>query len=195
MSKKILVLTGSPNREGNSTKMAEAFIRGAQQAGHSVTKFETAFKNMRGFTAQPDDFSELMPLMDDCDAIVIATPLYWFSFPAQLKAVIDQLDYSEGSKMLGKDSYLLISGGEKEAETYQLIESLYHKMTAFEAWTEKGMLQARGLDASGAIEKSGLLEKAEAMGKNAKKRKANKAHREICAPFMYSLIYDFTTAA
>lgn len=166
MSKRILVLTGSPNREGNSTKLANAFIRGAEQAGHSVTKFETAFKNMRGFTSQPDDFGELMPLMNDCDVLVMATPLYWFSFPAQLKAVIDQLDYSEGSKMLGKDSYIFVSGGDKDEETYQLIETLYHKVAAYLSWTEKGALQARGLDAPGEIEKSGLLEKAETMGKN-----------------------------
>lgn len=166
MSKKILVLTGSPNREGNSSKMANAFIRGAEQAGHSVTKFETAHKNMRGFTSQPDDMAELVPLMNDCDVLLISTPLYWFSFPAQLKAVIDQLDYSEESKMLGKDSYLFVSGGEKSDDTYTLIDALYHKVTGFLAWKEKGILQARGLDASGEIEKSGLLEKAEQLGKN-----------------------------
>ncbi|MDL2289501.1 flavodoxin family protein [Clostridia bacterium OttesenSCG-928-F22] len=166
MSKKILVLTGSPNREGNSTKMADAFIRGAKQAGHSVTKFETAFKNMRGFTSSPDDMAELTPLMNACDVLLITTPLYWFSFPAQLKAVIDQLDYSEGSQMLNKDSYLFVSGGEKDSSTYALIDALYHKVTEFEAWNEKGVLWARGLDATGEIEKSGLLEKAEEMGKN-----------------------------
>lgn len=167
MSKKILVLTGSPNRAGNSTKMANAFIRGAEQAGHSVTRFETAYKNMRGFTSEPDDFGELAPLINDCDILLIATPLYWFSFPAQLKAVIDQLDYSETSKMISKDSYFFVSGGEKEEETYQLIDTLYHKVTEFLAWQEKGALYARGLDAPGEIEKSGLLEKAENMGKNA----------------------------
>ncbi|MDL2235120.1 flavodoxin family protein [Christensenellaceae bacterium OttesenSCG-928-L17] len=166
MCKKILVLTGSPNREGNSTKMADAFIRGAEQAGHSVTKFETAFKNMRGFTSEPDDMVALIPLMNACDVLLIATPLYWFSFPAQLKAVIDQLDYSEESKMLNKDSYFFISGGEKDDDTYQLITSLYHKITAYLAWQEKGMLQARGLDAPGEIEKSGLLKQAEEMGKS-----------------------------
>ena len=166
MNKRILVLTGSPNREGNSTKMANAFIRGAEQAGHSVTKFETAFKNMRGFTSELDDFSELIPLMNESDVLVVATPLYWFSFPAQLKAVIDQLDYSDGSKMLNKESYLLISGGDKDDETYAPIGALYSKITEYLSWARRGAIQARGLDAPGEIEKSGLLEKAEEMGKN-----------------------------
>lgn len=169
MSKRILVMTGSPNREGNSAKMADAFGRGAEQAGHTVTRFETAYKNMRGFTAaaEPDDFAELAPLLNSADVVVIATPLYWFSFPAQLKAVIDQLDYSENSKMTNKDSYLFVSGGEKSEETYDLIQRLYHTVTRFVAWQEKATLLALGLDGAGEIEKSGLLEKAEQMGKNA----------------------------
>lgn len=169
MSKKILIMTGSPNRNGNSSKMADAFARGAQQAGHSVTKFETAFKNMRGFTAaaQPDDFSELAPLLNSADVVAIATPLYWFSFPAQLKAVIDQLDYSESSKMTNKDSYFFVSGGEGDEGTYTPIKQLYQMVAQFVNWREKGALLARGLDESGAIEKSGLLERAEELGKNA----------------------------
>lgn len=167
MSKNILVLTGSPNREGNSYKMADAFIRGAEQAGHSVTKFETAFKNMRGFTAatEPDDFSELAPLLNKADVVVIATPLYWFSFPAQLKAVIDQLDYSENSQMTNKESFLFVSGGDSNVETFKPIVALYQSITEYVAWKDNGILQARGLDAADAIEKSGLLEEAENMGK------------------------------
>lgn len=165
MGKKILVITGSPNREGNSSKMADAFARGAERAGHSVTKFETAFKNMRGFTAaEADDFRELAPQLESADAIVIATPLYWYSFPAQVKAVIDQLDYSEGSKMTKKDSYLLVSGGAEDDETFSHIVKLYGLMAEFLVWADKGQLQARGLDAAGAIEASGLLEKAEKLG-------------------------------
>lgn len=167
MGKRILVLTGSSNREGNSTKMADAFIRGAEQAGHITTKFETAYKNMRGFTAgDPDDFRELAPLLNDADVLVIATPLYWFSFPAQLKAVIDQLDYSDNSRMTNKETYLFVSGGDANEETYEPINALYQSITAYVDWDSKGVLMAQGLDAAGAIEKSGLLEQAEKLGKD-----------------------------
>ncbi len=76
MSKKILVLSGNPNRGGNSTRMANAFVRAAQQADHSVTKLETAFKNMRGYSSQPDDFSELRSLLNKCDVLATSTPFY-----------------------------------------------------------------------------------------------------------------------
>ena len=169
MGKKILIVTGSPNREGNSSKMAGAFARGAEQAGHIVTKFETAFHNMRGFTAaaEPDDFAKLTPLLNDADVVAIATPLYWFSFPAQLKAVIDQLDYSENSRMTNKDSYLFVSGGETDEGTYEPIQALYRSITEFVNWRDGGILKIGGADDKGAVEKSGVLEKAEAMGRNA----------------------------
>ncbi|QQO07663.1 flavodoxin family protein [Breznakiella homolactica] len=167
MGKKILVITASPNREGNSAKMADAFIRGATEAGHSVTKFETAFKNMRGFTAapEPDDFSELAPLLSGADVVALASPLYWYSFPAQLKAVVDQLDYSENSPMTKKESYFFVSGGDGNEETFKPIGALYSAITEYMVWKDRGVLQARGLDDAGAIEKSGLLEEAGKLGK------------------------------
>lgn len=168
MRKKVLILTGSPNRDGNTNKMADAFIRGAEQAGHSAVKFETAFKNLRGFTAAPerDDFSELEPLLNASDVIVIATPLYWFSFPAQIKAVIDQFDATPNNAMTIKESYLFVSGGEVEEEVYEPIKSLYRTIGGFLGWKERGILQTGGIDEKGAIEKSGVLEKAEEMGRN-----------------------------
>lgn len=102
MKKNILVLTGSFRRNGNSDLMAEAFIKGAQEAGHDVTKVETAHKSFsvckackqcysNGKACPFDEaFSELAPHILDADVIVISTPLYWFTFPAQLKAALDK---------------------------------------------------------------------------------------------------------
>lgn len=44
--KNILVLTGSPRKNGNSERMANAFIKGAQAVGHETVKFETARKKL-----------------------------------------------------------------------------------------------------------------------------------------------------
>lgn len=168
MNKRILVLTGSPNRNGNSGKMADAFIRGAESAGHSTVKFETAFKNLRGFTAsgEPDDFTELQPLLNSCDVLVIATPLYWYSFPAQLKAVFDSLDSSPENAMTIQESYLLVSSGDTADATFAPIIDLYQLIRDYPGWKDRGVLKIGGADANGAIEKSGVLEQAEEMGRN-----------------------------
>lgn len=43
---KILVITGSPRKNGNSNTLADNFIKGAEEAGHSVARFDSAFKNV-----------------------------------------------------------------------------------------------------------------------------------------------------
>ncbi len=48
MSKKIVVITGSPRKDGNSFAMTDAFIRAAEEKGHSVTRFDAAQKNVSG---------------------------------------------------------------------------------------------------------------------------------------------------
>ena len=46
MKKNVLVITGSPRAGGNSDLLADAFIEGAQSAGHTVTKWKAAEKNI-----------------------------------------------------------------------------------------------------------------------------------------------------
>lgn len=48
MSKKIVVITGSPRGNGNSFAMTEAFIKAAEAKGHHVTRFDAAAKNLGG---------------------------------------------------------------------------------------------------------------------------------------------------
>ena len=103
MKKKILVLTGSPRNGGNSDLMADAFIKGARAAGHEVVKVKTDEKNVRGCKACcacyskgaacviDDDFNEIAPHLENADVIAMVTPVYWYTFSAQLKAVIDRM--------------------------------------------------------------------------------------------------------
>lgn len=102
MSKRILILTGSPRKGGNSDLMADAFAKGASEPGNIVVRFDTAHKHIQGCRACDncfskgkacvfnDDFNELASLMAESDAIVFCTPLYWYSFPTQMKAAIDK---------------------------------------------------------------------------------------------------------
>ncbi len=51
MNKRILILTGSPRRGGNSDLMADAFAKGASEAGNIVMRFDTAHKHIQGCRA------------------------------------------------------------------------------------------------------------------------------------------------
>lgn len=100
--KEIVVLTGSPRRKGNSFALAEAFIEEVEARGHRVTRFDAATLEIKGCTACEtcyqseqacsfdDDFNRMAPTLEKADAVVFVTPLYWYSFPAKLKAALDK---------------------------------------------------------------------------------------------------------
>lgn len=103
MSKKIVVITGSPRKNGNSFAMADAFIEAAESQGHQVSRFDAAFLQIGGCCACDrcyesenaccidDDFNRIAPEILAADAVVFATPVYWYSIPAQIKSVIDKM--------------------------------------------------------------------------------------------------------
>ena len=180
MSKKVLVLTSSPRKNSNTTKMAQAFAKGAGTAGHEVFWFDAAQKRIAGCNAcdacwskgqacvQNDDFNELAELMEKCDVLLIATPLYWLGFPAQVKGAIDKLYAYGGAGGLRplaiKESYLFVCGGDADKKEYQPIIQTYETSAVFLGWKNRGMIQTGGIDAAGALESSGVLEQAEELG-------------------------------
>ena len=72
MSKRILILTGSPRRDGNSDLMAEAFARGASEVGNRVMRFEAAHKHIQGCRACDQCFSK-----DNKACILTMTSMSW----------------------------------------------------------------------------------------------------------------------
>lgn len=178
LSKNILVLTGSPRKGGNSDKLAEAFIVGAQQAGHTTVKYTTADKNVKGCIdcqtcfkngaacSIPDDFSGLAPLLEQADMVVFTTPMYWFSFPAQLKAAIDKLYSFLISKRTFriKECALLVTGGAQDVTAFDGIITSYKLISEFLSWKDIGVIIVPGLHDRDDILKTDGLQRAEAFG-------------------------------
>ncbi|HBF33337.1 TPA: flavodoxin family protein [Candidatus Sumerlaeota bacterium] len=180
MGKNILVLTGSPRKNGNSDKLADAFISGAQQAGHTTVKYSTADKTIKGCIdcqtcfkhgtacSIPDDFNTLAPLIEQADMLVLATPLYCFSFPMQLKAAIDKF-YAfliSQTPLKIKESALLVTGGSKDKAEYEGIVQSYQLMSKFMQWTDQGVIVVMGLHGKDEILATDGLSRAENFGKS-----------------------------
>lgn len=117
--KQILFVNGSPNRNGNSVYLALQFVKDAEEAGHEVFFFDCAAHNtngclgcghcwMNGECVQKDDFDIVRPHLLEADVIVLATPIYYFSFTSQLKKVTNRF-YAINGKLLNKKSVLLAS--------------------------------------------------------------------------------------
>ena len=182
MRKNILVLTGSPRASGNSDLLADAFIKGATSAGHEVQKFETAFRNIKGClacdrcwsTGTPcfvrDDFSELEPLLEKADILVLAFPLYWFSFPAQIKAPIDRLySYVKPQakvKLKIKKAAMLITAGDDDIKCLDGVKKSFELICDYIKWKNAGTLEAINTYEKDAVKKTDFLKKAEEFGKN-----------------------------
>lgn len=105
---KILMIVGSSRVGGNTDQLADAVLKGAAEHGHEITKLHlgtTKVKPCLGCNVcvttdacvQKDGMLEIAPAFLDCDAVVFATPLYFWGISAQMKAVIDRL-YALGAK-------------------------------------------------------------------------------------------------
>ena len=126
MMKKVLILEGSPRRNGNSAILSGEFARGAEEAGCSVEKVQIAGKKIAGclgcnacyrnggVCVQKDDMVEIREKMLAADVIVLASPIYFYSMTAQMKAVIDR-NYAFYQQLAGKTFYFLITCGAPDA--------------------------------------------------------------------------------
>lgn len=109
---KIVVLTGSPHKKGTSALLADAFIAGAEAAGHSVTRFDCAFLHIAAAVgATPAGsraacassgtiWAEILPALIAADLVAFVSPIYYFGLSAQLKAAIDRF-YAANAQLMG----------------------------------------------------------------------------------------------
>lgn len=180
MSKRILVLTGSPRKDGNSDKLADGFIAGAERAGHTVMKYSTADKDIKGCLdcqtcfqrgsacSVPDAFVDLAPLVQQADMIVFATPMYWFSFPAKLKAAIDKFYafLTSGTPLNIRQCALLVTGGVMETDRFDGIVQSYQRIAEFMSWHNCGVVIVPGLHGKNDILQTDGLQRAEILGRS-----------------------------
>ena len=152
MSKKIVVITGSPRKDGNSFAMTDAFIRAAQAKGHTVTRFdaatmkiggchacETCFKTGKACSFD-DDFNLIAPAVLEADALVFTMPVYWYSIPAQIKGVIDRL-YSlvvGGKDIAGKECALIACCEEDDLSVLDGVRIPIERTAALNKWKMVG---------------------------------------------------------
>lgn len=169
MRKNILVVTGSPRKHGNSAAMADAFMRGAQEAGHKLERFDMAFHHIAGCTACDrcwddgraccikDDWQEFSDKLEHADVVVFAYPLYWSTMPAQIKAAIDRL-YSYCSAktirpLTGKEVVLLLCGECEGQQIFRESLSIHEGINQYFDWKTVGTVTVDGVFECGAIQK------------------------------------------
>lgn len=128
MGKKVLVITSSLRKGGNSDTLAEYFAKGAEEAGNEVEVLSLADKTVgfcKGcFACQKtqkcvinDDAVEIAEKMKNAEVIAFATPIYYYSVSGQLKTMLDRANPLFASEYAFRDIYLLAAAAEDENET------------------------------------------------------------------------------
>ena len=174
---KILVITGSPRKKGNSNTLAENFIKGAEEAGHRVVRFDSAFKNvhsciacgkcgMNGECVFKDDFEFVRNNIVDADAVVFATPMYYFGVSAQIKAVIDRFYAINSQIHRPKKSVLILTYADTAAKSAEPIISHYETLLNYLGWSDAGKIIASGVWTEGDVNHTEYPQKAYELGKS-----------------------------
>lgn len=177
MSKKIVVITGSSRKNGNSFAMTDAFIKEAEARGHIITRFDAAMKNVGGCHACEtcfrtekacsfdDDFNTIAPAILEADAVVFTMPVYWYSIPAQIKGVIDKM-FSfcvAGKDIAGKKCALITCCEEEDMSVMDGVRIPIERSAALLKWNMVGEVLVPGVLNAGDIEKTDGCKQAAAL--------------------------------
>lgn len=177
MGKKVLILSASPRKGGNSDTLCDQFLRGAKESGHQAEKVFLRDKKIGYCTgcgvcnkthqcAQDDDMAEVLEKMVRADVIVMATPVYFYTMNAQMKTVIDRVAprYSEVSD---KEFYYLLTAADSDPKMLERTLECFRGFTedCLTNPQERGVVYGVGLWEIGDVQKSPALKQAYEMGK------------------------------
>ena len=177
MSKKVLVISTSLRNNSNSEALADAFVKGAKEAGHRVEKVSLREKSIGfckgclaclkvGECVIKDDAIQIAEKMHDTEVIAFATPIYYYEMSGQMKTLLDRANSLYGSDYRFEDIYLLSSAAEdEEGGDRRAIGGLEGWIECFERAKLAGTVFAGGVDAAGSIVGHSALKEAYEAGK------------------------------
>lgn len=175
--KKVLILSGSPRKNGNSDILCDEFMRGATEAGHDVKKIRVADKNIgfcracyacrgTGVCAIKDDMAEVLQKMIDADVLVLASPVYFYSIDAQLKALIDRT-VARWLEVKNKEFYYIVTAADSGKEAAETTLACFRGYAdCVEGAKEMGVIYGMGVYEKGKIKDTEAIKNAYETGKN-----------------------------
>ena len=179
MSKKVLIISSSPRKGGNSDILCDAFAEGAKEAGTEVEKVRISDLKIgyctgcytyqkAGKCAIKDDAQGVIDKMRTADVIVLASPVYFYSICAQLKALIDRTVVVYPNLTNKRFYYILTMADTDRTKFDGPIAALRGFLDCYEGSKESGMVCADGVYELGAIDGTRFLAEAKKLGKTIK---------------------------
>ena len=179
MAKKIVILNGSPRKNGNTSALTAAFKRGAEEAGNTVTEFHLSDMNINGCLgcwgggkdaahpcAQRDDMEQIYPAYREADVVVLASPLYYWFVSGFLKNAFDRLfavAECDGYRNPKKESVLIMAA---EGAGFEESEYWYDRIEWHIGWKSLGKILCGHVTQPGDIDGKPELCEAYDLGKS-----------------------------
>lgn len=178
MNKKILVISSSPRRGGNSDRLCDRFIAGAAEAGHEMEKIVLRDRKINYCTGcgicnagkpcpQKDDAAEIVAKMIEAEVIVLATPVYFYTMCGQMKTLIDRC-CARYREIGGKEFYFIVSAADSSKKNMErTLEEFRGFLACLDDPREKGTVYGTGAWQIGDIEGMPAMQQAYEMGRQA----------------------------
>lgn len=178
MSKKVLILSGSPRKGGNSDLLCDEFMRGAKESGNEAEKVRIAEKKIGycracyycrqsgGECAIKDDMAEVLQKMIDADVIVLASPVYFYSVDAQLKTVLDRT-VARWLEVRDKEFYYIVTMADEETGSAETTLACFRGYAdCVQGAKEMGVIYGAGVYEKGRVAGTPAMRQAYEMGKS-----------------------------
>ena len=177
---KIIILEGSPNKNGSSNLLADCFRRGAEEAGHSVEIVDTAHANIHPCTgcircgyegpcAQKDDVESIRKKILAADMLVFVTPLYYYGMSAQLKTMIDRFcAFNSSIQRRHMKSALLTAAWNSDDWTFEALVAHYKTLVRYLNLEDMGMVLGYGCGTPSMTQHSQYPQQAYSLGNRLK---------------------------
>ncbi len=176
-AKKILIISSSPRIGGNSDLLCDQFASGASSVGNRVEKIRLAEKTIGYCTAcgacssgacpRGDDVPAILEKMLAADIIVLATPVYFYTVCAQLKALLDR-SVAIFPRLTGKKYYYIMTMADTNREMLSgTIAALRGFLDCYEGSVEAGMICGIGVYEKGEVRGRPVWDEAYRAGSNA----------------------------
>lgn len=177
MSKKVLIISTSPRKNGNSETLADAFLKGVIDGGNTAEKISLYDKTIsfcKGCLACQktkrcvihDDADTIAQKMLTADVLVFATPIYYYEMSGQMKTMLDRANPLFPADYAFRDIYFLSTAAEDEGGVdARAINGLEGWIECFPKAHLAGTVFAGGVNGVGEIDGHSALTKAYEMGK------------------------------
>ncbi len=174
---RIVILMGSPNKNGSTSLLAEEFARGAREAGHNVERIDAAHADVHPCTGcihcgyegpcvQKDGVDAIRAKILSADMIVFATPLYYYGMSAQLKALLDRFCAFNSSIQKKRMRSALISvAWNSDDWTFEALMAHYQTLTRYLNLTDMGTVLGYGCGTPSMTRRSPYPQQAYALGR------------------------------